>query len=69
MNIPAEFTIGGIYMPPLLMASVLGVITATIIARLLNTYRLSKYFFYPPLVFVAMAIIFTIIYGVLIIPF
>jgi len=69
MNIPAEFTIGGIYMPPLLMASVLGVITATIIARLLNTYRLSKYFFYPPLVFVAMAIIFTVIYGVLIIPF
>ncbi len=69
MNIPAEFTIGGIYMPPLLMASVLGVITAMIIARLLNTYRLSKYFFYPPLVFVAMAIIFTMIYGVLIIPF
>ena len=69
MNIPAEFTIGGIYMPPLLMASVLGVITAMIIARLLNAYRLSKYFFYPPLLFVAMAIIFTMIYGVLIIPF
>ena len=69
MNIPAEFTIGGVYMPPLLMASVLGVITAVIIARLLNSYRLSKYFFYPPLVFVAMSIIFTMIYGVSIIPF
>jgi len=69
MNIPAEFTIGGIYMPPLLMASVLGVITAMIISRFLNTYRLSKYFFYPPLAFVALSIIFTMIYGMRIIPF
>ena len=69
MNIPAEFTIGGIYMPPLLMASVMGAITAMIVTRLLNSYRLSKYFFYPPLVFMAMVIIFTMIYGMLIIPF
>ena len=69
MNIPAEFTLGGIYMPPLLMASIMGAITAMIVARLLNSYRLSKYFFYPPLVFVAMVIIFTMIYGMLIIPF
>lgn len=69
MNIPAEFTLGGIYMPPLLMASVMGAITAMIVARLLNSYRLSAYFFYPPLVFVAMVIIFTMIYGMLIIPF
>ena len=69
MNIPAEFTLGGIYMPPLLMASVMGAITAMIVSRLLNSYRLSKYFFYPPLVFVAMTIIFTMIYGMLIIPF
>ena len=45
MNIPAEFTLGGIYMPPLLMASIMGAITAMIVARLLNSYRLSKYFF------------------------
>jgi len=69
MNIPAEFTIGGIYMPPLLMASVLGVIRAVIVARLLNSYRWSKYFFYPPLVFVSMTIIFTMVYGRVLIPF
>ncbi len=68
-TIPIEFSIGGVYMPPLLIASVLGIMTAMIIARLLNSYRLSKYFFYPPLVFVAMAIIFTMIYGALVIPF
>ncbi len=69
MNVPSEFSIWGIYMPPLLVASVLGVITAVIISRLLNTYRLSKYFFYPPLVFVSSSIIYTMIYGALIVPF
>jgi hypothetical protein len=37
-------------------------------ARLLNRYRLSRYFFYPPLVFVALAVIFTVLIGTLIIP-
>ncbi len=68
-TIPIEFSIGGVYMPPLLMASVLGVVSALMLSRLLNSYRLSKYFFYPPLVFVALSIIFTMIYGVSIVPF
>ncbi len=69
MSVPIEFTIGGVYMPPLLIASVMGVLTAMVVARLLNSYRLSKYFFYPPLVFVSMVLIFTAIYGMSIIPF
>ncbi|MCK5698165.1 MAG: DUF1656 domain-containing protein, partial [Gammaproteobacteria bacterium] len=68
-TIPIEFSIGGVYMPPLLMASILGVVSALMLSRLLNSYRLSKYFFYPPLVFVALSIIFTMIYGVSIVPF
>ena len=69
VSVPAEFSIGGVYMPPLLIASILGIITAVMVARLLNTYHLSRYFFYPPLVFVAMVMIFTVIYGALIVPF
>jgi len=69
MNVPVEFNIGGVYMPPLLVASILGVLTAMFIVRLLNKYRLSKYFFYPPLVFVAMSVIFAVFYGAIIIPF
>jgi hypothetical protein len=30
---------------------------------LLNRYRLSRYFFYPPLVFVALAVIYTWLIG------
>jgi hypothetical protein len=66
--IPKEFAIGGVYMPPLLIAAMLGTIAAVVTARLLNRYRLSRYFFYPPLVFVALAIIYTVLIGTLIIP-
>jgi hypothetical protein len=65
---PHEFAIGGVYMPPLLIAAMLGTIAAVATARLLNRYRLSRYFFYPPLVFVALAIIYTVLIGALIIP-
>ena len=64
---PHEFVIGGVYMPPLLIAAILGTIAAVVTARLLNRYRLSRYFFYPPLVFVALAIIYTVLIGTLII--
>ena len=66
---PHEFAIGGVYMPPLLIAAVLGTIVAVATARLLNRYRLSRYFFYPPLVFVALAAIFTVLFGTVLIPF
>jgi hypothetical protein len=68
MNVPSEFAIGGVYMPPLLIAAFLGTAMAVVVARLLNRYRLSRHFFYPPLVFVAMSIIFTVLIGTLIIP-
>jgi hypothetical protein len=63
MNIPSEFAIGGVYMPPLLIASILATLLAVLTAWLLNRYRLSRYFFYPPLVFVALTIIYAVIIG------
>jgi hypothetical protein len=43
--IPHEFAIGGVYMPPLLVASFLGIIAAVATTQLLNRYRLSRFFF------------------------
>jgi hypothetical protein len=63
MNIPSEFAIGGVYMPPLLVASILATLLAVLTAWLLNRYRLSRYFFYPPLVFVALTVIYTVVVG------
>jgi len=61
--IPHEFAIGGVFMPPLLIATVFGAIAAVATARLLNRVRLSKYFFYPPLVFPALTVVYTILIG------
>ena len=60
---PHEFSIGGVYMPPLLVAACFGVIAALVTARLLNRYRLSRYFFYPPLVFLSLMVIYTLVIG------
>jgi hypothetical protein len=64
---PHEFAIGGVYLPPLLVAAFLGAIAAMLTAQLLNRYRLSRYLFYPPLVLLAMMIIYTVLIGALII--
>ena len=66
--IPHEFTITGVYFPPLLIAGLLGVMAAALTAMLLNRYRLSRYFFYPPLVFLTLAVIYTVMIGTFIIP-
>ena len=67
-RIPHEFALGGVYMPPLFVASLLGLMVAVVVARLLNKYRFSRYFFYPPLVFVALLAIFTVLIGTFILP-
>ena len=67
MPIPHEFAIAEIYMPPLLVAAFLGLVAAIVTTRLLNRYRLTRYFFYPPLVFIALTIIYTVLIGTFVI--
>ena len=50
-------------MPPLLVAGALGVVATTGTVHLLNRYRLSRHFSSPPLVFVALTVIYTVIIG------
>jgi hypothetical protein len=66
--IPSEFVIGGVYFPPLLIAGLLGTVAAWLTAQLLNRYRLSRFFAYPPLVFLALAVIYTVALGTFVIP-
>ena len=67
LPIPHEFAIGGVFMPPLLIATLLGVLATVVTVKLLNRYRLSRYFFFPPLVFLALTLIYTIVIGTFII--
>jgi hypothetical protein len=66
--IPSEFAIAEVYFPPLLIAAMIGFVAAWLTAMTLNRYRLSRFFFYPPLVLLALAVIYTVIIGTFVIP-
>ena len=66
--IPKEFALGGVYFPPWLIAGMLGATAAWVSALLLNRLRLSRFFAYPPLVFLAMTVIFTVGFGTWLVP-
>ena len=57
------------FLPPMLVAAILGVSLAFLTARLLNRYRLSRYLIYPPLVFVALTVLYTVAVGYVLVPF
>jgi len=67
MSSPHEFSLGGVFMPPLLVAGFLGAIATVITVYLLNRYELTKYFYHPPLVSLALMIIYTVLIGTFII--
>lgn len=58
-TIPSEFAIGEVYFPPELFVGLMAIILAVLTAHLLNRYRLSRFFFFPPLVFVALIVIYS----------
>ena len=67
-HVPMEISFAGIYFPPVMLAILLGVILATIIARLLNKLNLTRFIWHPPLFFVAMSILFTRLVDLFILP-
>ena len=66
--IPSEISVYGVYMPPYLIAGVLGAVLAVMTALLLDRYRLSRFFSYPPLVFLALAVIYGGLISIFLIP-
>ena len=66
--IPSEVELLGVYFPPLLLAGLLGAVAAAATAYALNRYRLSRFFYYPPVVFLALAVIYTGLIGTIVIP-
>lgn len=67
-DIPMEIAIGGIYFPPVMFAIILGVVLAELTGRLLNRLDLTRFIWHPPLFFVALAVIFTHLAGIFLIP-
>jgi Protein of unknown function (DUF1656) len=66
--IPHELYVGEVFFPPMLLDAVLGLLAASITARLLNRLRVSRYFYQPPLVLIALAVIYTGLFSIFLIP-
>ena len=60
-QVPHEFAIRGVFLPPLLLFACLGVVLALITGQLLNRVRLSQYISHPPVVLLSLAVIYTIL--------
>ena len=58
-GIPSELAIADVYFPPLFFVVLLAIVLTMVTAGLLNKYRLSRYFFFPPVVFVSLVGIFS----------
>ena len=66
--IPHELGVGEVFFPPMLLDAALGLVAATITARLSNRFRVSRYFYYPSLVLIALTVIYTGLFSIFLIP-
>jgi len=66
--IPHEVHIGEVFFPPLLFDAALGLVAASITALLLNRFRMSRFFYHPSLVLIAMVVIYTGLFSILLFP-
>ncbi len=69
MNLfPQEVDLAGIFLPPLLVSGTFGLLAAWYTAYALNRFRLSRFFWNPPLVLVALAVIYTGLFSTFLVP-
>jgi len=65
---PIDFHVSGVYMPPLLVAVCLGLLAASVTVRLISARGLAAHFSNPPLTYLSLAAIYTVIIGSTIFP-
>jgi hypothetical protein len=66
--IPHEIHLGEIFFPPMLLDAALGLAAASLTARLLNRFRVSRYLYHPQLVLIALAVIYTGLVSIFLVP-
>jgi Protein of unknown function (DUF1656) len=66
--IPRELYVGEVFFPPMLLDAALGVVAAMITARLSNRFRMSRYFYHPSLVLIALTVIYTGLFSIFLAP-
>lgn len=60
---PSELSISGLLLPPVLVVALFGLVAAWIAGKILNRTRLSRFFWNPPLAFLAIWALMSAIVG------
>jgi hypothetical protein len=68
LEIPAAVSLGFAFLPPVAVDAVLGVLSAYLIARVLNRTGLSRFFWHPPLALFGLAVLMSSLFGILFLP-
>jgi hypothetical protein len=67
-RIPAELPFESVYFPPFFFTVGMGFVCAWLIAKLLNLTGVSRFFWHPPLAFLALWVLMSSVLGLTIIP-
>ena len=67
-QIPSEFSLGWVYLPPFMITVLLGYLAAYGLTRLLNAIGLSRYFWRPEIGFLAFWVMLTSLIGLFLLP-
>jgi hypothetical protein len=65
---PTDISLGFVYVPPLFVDFVAGLILAYVVAHVLNRTGLSRFFWHPPLAFLALVVLMGSLFGILVLP-
>ena len=61
---PSELQLLGVYLPPFFLVCVFGLLATLLITQLLNWVGISRFFWHPPLAFVAMWVLSSALIGI-----
>ena len=64
-NAPSEVQLLGVYVPPLFLILVIGLMGTLAVTRLLNRFGGNRFFWHPPLAFIAMWVLASSLIGLI----
>jgi hypothetical protein len=67
-DIPAAVSLGFFFVPPIFVEMAVGLLLAWLVARILNRTGLSRFFWHPPLAFLALVVLMSSLVGILVLP-
>lgn len=67
-DIPAAVSLGFVFVPPIFIDMLAGVLLGWLVAHILNRTGLSRYFWHPPLAFLGLVVLMSSLFGVLVLP-